>query len=57
MATESDESEPEMQLRKLDGTPMFTKAECKHDEVQEDIRLEFYNQYKQFVRFLASFED
>ena len=57
MATESDEGEPEVQLLKLDGTPMFIKAECKHDEVHEDIRLEFYNQYKQFVRFLSSFED
>ena len=36
---------------------MFIKADCKHESVHEEIRLEFYNQYKQFVRFLASFDD
>lgn len=43
-------------ILKKDGTPLWVIIDCEHEVSHEELRVEFYNQYKMFIRYLADFE-
>lgn len=43
-------------ILKKDGTPLWVIIDCQHETSLEELRVQFYNQYKMYIRYLADFE-